>query len=99
MITDRNRVREVAGAASGCLQSDVLHRDLPFRSGPKVMVLPLDLFYARRLNTRPVGTLGKKYVDFGGMFTPAAAISRTCSTGVGRNRKAASKSPPSISST
>ena len=26
-----------------------------------------------RLNSIPVSTLGKKYVDFGGMFSPAAA--------------------------
>jgi hypothetical protein len=50
------------------------------------------------LITRPVSTLGKKYVDFGGMFTPAAATALTASTGVGRSRKAASYSPQSISS-
>ena len=38
--------------------------------------------YSSGLNSSPVGTFGKKYVDLGGMFTPAAAISRTCSTGV-----------------
>ncbi|MBW3653059.1 MAG: HAD-IIIA family hydrolase, partial [Actinobacteria bacterium] len=38
----------------------------------------------------PVGSLGKKKVDFGGIVSPAAATARTCSTGVGRIRKAAS---------
>ena len=37
----------------------------------------------------PVSSLGKKYVDFGGIVSPAPAISRTCPTGVGRRKKAA----------
>src|SRR3954468_11284650 len=46
--------------------------------------------YSSGLKTRPVGILGKKYVVFGGMLTPVAAISRTCATGVGRRKNAAS---------
>ena len=42
------------------------------------------------LNSSPVGTFGMKNVDFGGMFTPAAAISPICSTGVPRRKNAAS---------
>ena len=45
------------------------------------------------LNTRPVGTLGKKKVDFGGILTPAAAMSRTCWTGLERRKKAQSARP------
>ena len=36
------------------------------------------------LNSSPVGTFGKKYVDFGGMLTPAAAMSWICVTGIPR---------------
>ena len=36
----------------------------------------------------PVSTFGKKYVDFGGMLSPAAATSRTWSTGVPRHEEA-----------
>src|SRR6266536_4389230 len=53
--------------------------------------------YSSGLKSNPVGTLGKKYVDLGGMFTPAAAMSRTCWTGVARMKKAASYSPESTS--
>ena len=38
------------------------------------------------MKTIPVKTLGKKYVDFGGMFSPAAATSRTRSTAEARGR-------------
>ena len=34
----------------------------------------LPLVHSSGLKSSPVGTLGKKYVDLGGMFTPAAAI-------------------------
>src|SRR5262245_32009952 len=67
-----------AGLASGC----GLHP-----------VQPPDTRYSNGLNRSPVGTLGKKYVDFGGMFTPAAAMSRTCCTGVDLRKNAASYSP------
>src|SRR5215216_3801807 len=60
-------------------------------------VQPPALRYSSGLKSNPVGTLGKKYVDFGGMFTPAAATSRTCATGVERSRNAASYSPESTS--
>src|SRR5439155_21870625 len=49
------------------------------------------------LNSSPVSSLGKKYVDFGGMLSPAAATARTCSTGVGPRKNAASYSPRSTS--
>ena len=42
------------------------------------------------LNSSPVGTFGKKYVDLGGMLTPVAAISWTCRTGLGRRKNARS---------
>ena len=37
--------------------------------------------------------MGKKKVDLGGMFSPAAATFLTCATGVGLIRKAASQGP------
>src|SRR4051794_22994744 len=54
--------------------------------------------YSRGLKTSPVGILGKKYVDFGGIDSPASATSRTCSTGVPRMKKAASQRPDSTAS-
>src|ERR671931_314151 len=56
-------------------------------------VQPPALRYSSGLKSNPVGTLGKKYVDFEGTFTPAAATSRTCWTGVERRKNAASYSP------
>ena len=41
----------------------------------------------------PVRTFGKKYVLLGGMLSPVAATSRTCSTGVARMKNAASAAP------
>ncbi len=49
---------------------------------------------ASGLNSSPVGTFGVKNVDFGGMFTPAVAISRMCSTGIGERKNPASYVPP-----
>lgn len=46
--------------------------------------------YASGFNSSPVSSLGKKNVDFGGMFSPAAATSLTWATGVGRMKNAAS---------
>ncbi len=43
-----------------------------------------------------MGTFGVKNVDLGGMFTPAAAISRIWLTGVPRRKNATSKAPESI---
>ena len=54
--------------------------------------------YSSGLKTRPVGTFGKKYVDFGGIDSPASATSRTCSTGVARMKKPASARPDSTAS-
>ena len=45
------------------------------------------------LNSIPVMTFGKKYVDFGGMLTPSAATALTCVTGVGRRKNPRSYSP------
>src|SRR4051794_29215981 len=50
------------------------------------------------LKIRPVSSLGKKNVDLGGMLSPAAATSRTCSTGVARMKNAQSDSPRSTMS-
>ena len=50
------------------------------------------------LNSSPVGTFGKKYVDFGGMLTPAAAMSWIWATGMPRRKKPASNVPDSTSS-
>ncbi len=46
-----------------------------------------------------MGTFGTKNVDFGGMFTPAAAISPICSTLAPGRKKAASKAPDRTCST
>src|SRR6476620_7827223 len=51
-----------------------------------ILINLLPVVYSSGLNRSPVGTLGKKNVDFGGMFTPAAATSRTWATGVARRK-------------
>src|SRR5215211_2792301 len=93
---------------SVALGSNVGLRDaaaVPKRGGPVVPLLGVDLHHAadpsatpfspqlRGLKAMPVRTLGKKKVDLGGMVSPSAATARTCSTGVGRRRKAAWSGP------
>src|SRR3954452_7115881 len=73
-----------------------LARDRPHRTGYRLMGSVYEGHASSKgLNTIPVSTFGKKYVDFGGMFSPAAATSRTRSTGVAVIRNAASYSPAS----
>ena len=70
---------------------------VPEARGAVVALARVDL-HASGLNTRPVGTFGKKYVDLGGIDSPASATSRTCSTGVARMKKPASAAPDSTRS-
>src|SRR3954470_2095177 len=81
VAADLDGVAEPAFAGRGGL-----HRRLILIASGQIR---LPTRYSSGLNTRPVGILGKKYVVFGGMLTPVAAISRTCATGVGRRKNAA----------
>src|SRR5205085_10263677 len=49
--------------------------------------------YARGRSTSPLGTFGTKYVDLGGMTSPAAATAHTSSTLVGLSKTAAAALP------
>src|SRR5207247_10890234 len=44
-------------------------------------------------STSPLGTFGTKYVDLGGMTSPASATANTCSTLVGLSNTAAAAPP------
>ncbi len=95
----RARAGVVAARLRGLVDAQIVTanpHDVPEAAASGGGLHPVHLLltrYSSGLNSSPVGTLGKKYVDFGGMFTPAAAISRTCSTGVARRKNAASYSP------